>query len=82
MRVIDSIKVDRTDSCGERSPLFIIIKAIEKIKECGEAVEILMNDYDWYVSLKYILQIRGLDYKVEDKGKQDNFMKVQVIKDC
>ncbi|AHC52207.1 hypothetical protein SUSAZ_10090 [Sulfolobus acidocaldarius SUSAZ] len=82
MRIIETVKLDKIDSCGSKSPLMIMLTAIKKIQECGEAVEILMNDYDWYVSLKYILQVNDLNLKIEDKGKENGFMKVDVVREC
>ncbi|MEM0091554.1 MAG: hypothetical protein QW232_08190 [Saccharolobus sp.] len=82
MRIIDRVKVDKTESCGSRSPLVIILDAIKKIKECGESVEVLLNDYDWLLSLKYIFQFNDTELKIVEKGKEDNFLKIEITKDC
>ncbi|AAK42014.1 hypothetical protein SULI_13660 [Saccharolobus solfataricus] len=82
MKVIEKIKLDRTESCGSKSPLSIMLDAIRKIKECDESVEILMNDYDWLLSLKYILQVNDKKMKVEEKGSEEHYLKVEVSMDC
>ncbi|QIW22741.1 hypothetical protein EWF20_00190 [Sulfolobus sp. S-194] len=82
MKIIDKVKIDRTESCGSRSPLGIILDTIKKIKECDESVEILLNDYDWLLGLRYIIQINEMPLKIVEKGKEDTFLKIEVIKEC
>ncbi|BAK54823.1 hypothetical protein [Sulfurisphaera tokodaii] len=82
MKIIDKVKLDRTESCGSRSPLSIILDVIKKIKECDESVEVLLNDYDWLLSLRYIIQINDMPLKIIEKGKEDTFLKIEVIKEC
>jgi len=82
MKIIDKIKLDRTESCGSKSPVAIMLEAVRKIKECGESIEFLINDYDWLLSLRYILQINDIDLKVEEKGKENDFLRVEVLKNC
>ncbi|ACP36545.1 conserved hypothetical protein [Sulfolobus islandicus Y.G.57.14] len=82
MKIIEKVKLDKLESCGSRSPLSIMLEVIMKIKECDEGVEILINDYDWLLSLKYILKINDLKMKIEEKGKEDNFLKLEVSRDC
>ncbi|BDB98608.1 hypothetical protein [Saccharolobus caldissimus] len=82
MKIIERLKIDKTESCGSRSPLIIMLSAIRKIRECDEGVEILLNDYDWLLSLKYILQMNDMKLRIEEKGKEDNFLKIEVLMDC
>lgn len=84
MRVIETLTLDRTGSCGSRSPVYIMLQAIRNIRECGDAVELRINDYDWYLTLKYILQRRTetADLKLRDEGKENDFMKILVVKEC
>ncbi|WP_338598703.1 hypothetical protein V6M85_08375 [Sulfolobus tengchongensis] len=82
MKIIERVKLDRVESCGSRSPLTIMLSAIKKIKDCDEGVEILMNDYDWLLSLRYILQMNDVKMKIEEKGKEEDFLKIEVSRDC
>ncbi|MDT7862399.1 MAG: hypothetical protein RRA45_09320 [Saccharolobus sp.] len=82
MKIIERLKIDKTESCGSRSPLVMILSAIKKIRECDEGVEILLNDYDWLLSLKYILQMNDMKLRIEENGKEDDFLKVKILMDC
>ncbi|TRM99827.1 hypothetical protein DJ527_08020 [Sulfolobus sp. F1] len=82
MRIIERVKLDKIESCGSKSPVSIMMDAIRKIKECEEGVEILLNDYDWLLTLKYLLKMSDMQMKIEEKGRDGDFVKVNVFKDC
>lgn len=82
MKIIERVKLDKIESCGSRAPLTIILDAIKKIKECDEGVEFLINDYDLLLSLKYILQLNDTKMKIEERGNENNFLKIEVSRDC
>ena len=57
MKTINKIKIDKFDACGDKSPLSIMQESIKIIKNCDEEVELEFNDFDWLLSLKYVIRI-------------------------
>ncbi len=82
MRIVERVKLDKIESCGSKSPVSIMMDTIKKIRECEEGVEILLNDYDWLLTLKYLLKMSDMSMKIEEKGREGDFVKVNVFKDC
>ncbi|AFZ70640.1 hypothetical protein Calag_0901 [Caldisphaera lagunensis DSM 15908] len=84
MRTINKIKIDKMDACGNKSPISIMQESIKMIKNCDEKVEIEFNDYDFLVSLKYILKIMESQFKlrIEENGVRDGFISISIVPEC
>jgi len=71
------LKFDRTEICGNKSPVSIMLEEIKELKS-GEEIQILLNDEDWLLVLKNLIIIHDLPVEVEEQGREDGFIKVLV----
>ncbi|MDP8003585.1 MAG: hypothetical protein ACP5I6_04640 [Caldisphaera sp.] len=84
MKIIDKIKINKFEGCGNKNPLIIMQESIKKIKNCDEGVELEFNDYDWLISIKDILKIMQQDIKLKIiENRIDNgYISLDVVADC
>ncbi len=84
MKTINKIRIDKFDTCGDKSPLSMIRESLNMIKSCDEKVELEFNDYDWLLSLRYILKIMENKFKlkIEENGVKDGYISISVFPEC
>lgn len=84
MKTINKIRIDKFDTCGDKSPLSMIQESLNMIKSCDEKVELEFNDYDWLLSLRYILKIMESKFKlkIEENGVKDGYISISVFPEC
>jgi TusA-related sulfurtransferase len=77
MVIKKSLKFDRSEICGSKSPVSIMLEEIKKLGS-GEELEILLNDEDWLLVVKNLIIIHDLPVEVIEESKENSFTKVLI----
>jgi len=79
IRVVKEFTFRRSEICGGRNPIRMILEATNELGQC-EGLTIELDDYDWVLVLRGLAELH--EFKVEECEKANNFLKFLVYKSC